>query len=174
MTDPATSTPKRSKRRIALAWLLVLFWAGLIWTLGGDDFSFADTNDAIFPWLDWLTGNLDYRTRYRIFVAVRKSAHFIEYAILALLTFRAALLAAPKNRLATAGWIAVFIVAALASADEMRQAFSPVRTGSAYDVLLDLAGGLIAILGVLILSRRLRQDSSNHREPPEPGLEAPG
>jgi len=157
-----------------LAWILVLFWGGLIWTLGGDNFSFADTNDAIFPWLDWLTGNLDYRTRYRIFVGIRKSAHFVEYGILALLTFRAALLAAPKNRLATAGWTALFIVAALASADEVRQAFSPVRTGSAYDVLLDLAGGLIAVLVVLILSRRLRQTSSDHREPPDPHLEASG
>jgi VanZ family protein len=157
-----------------LAWVLVLFWGGLIWILGGDDFSFADMNETIFPWLDWLTGSLDYRTRYRIFAAIRKSAHFAEYGILALLTFRAVLLAAPKNRLATAGWIAVSIVVALASADEVRQAFSPVRTGSAYDVLLDLAGGLVAILGVLFLSRRLRPDASNGREPPDSHPETSG
>ena len=151
--------PRWLKRRIALAWTLVAGWGALIWTLGGDSFSFADTNDAIIPWLDWLTGNLDYRTRYRIYVGIRKSAHFVEYAILALLTFRAALLAARKTHFATAGWVALFLVATLASADEARQAFSPVRTGSPYDVLLDIAGGLIAVLGVLIISRRLRPDA---------------
>jgi VanZ family protein len=159
-----SETPSRNpKRRVVLAWALVFCWATLIWILGGDSFSFSDTNDTIIPWLDWLTGNLDYRTRYRIYIGVRKSAHFIEYAILALLTFRAALLAARKNQLATAGWVALFIVASLATADEARQAFSTVRTGSPYDVLLDVAGGLIAVLGVLIISRRFRPDTKLER-----------
>jgi VanZ family protein len=139
-----------------LAWLWVVCWGGMIWVFGGDAFSFSDTNDAIMPWLDWLTGNLDWRTRYQIFVAIRKSAHLIEYAILALLTFRAALLAARRTRLATAGWVALFIVTSLATADEARQAFSPVRTGSPYDILIDVSGGLIAVLGILIISRRMR------------------
>ena len=154
---------RRSMRRIVLAWTLVVCWGALIWTLGGDSFSFSDTNDAIIPWLDWLTGDLDYRTRYRIYVGIRKSAHFIEYAILALLTFRAALLAARQTRLMTAGWVALFFVASLATADEARQAFSPVRTGSPYDVLLDIAGGLIAVLGVLVISRRFRTERELER-----------
>ena len=139
-----------------LAWLWVVCWGGMIWTLGGDAFSFSETNETIMPWLDWLTGDLDWRTRYRIYVAVRKAAHFIEYAILALLTFRAALSAARRNRLATAGWVALFIVTSLATADEARQAFSLVRTGSPYDILIDVAGGLLAVLGLLVISRRMR------------------
>jgi VanZ family protein len=157
-TEPGVPDAKFSKHRAALAWTGVLCWGALIWILGGDSFSFFETSDAIFPWLDWLTGDLDYRTRYRILVAIRNAAHFIEYAILALLTFRAALLAARKTQFATAGWIALFIVTSLASADEARQAFSPVRTGSPYDILLDVSGGLIAVIGVLIISRRLRGD----------------
>ncbi len=153
---PQPSSP--TKRRVVLAWILVAGWGAVIWVLGGDSFSFHATNDAIIPWLDWLTESLDYRTRYRIYIGIRKSAHFIEYAILALLTFRAALLAARKTQLATAGWVALFIVASLASADEARQAFSPVRTGSPYDVLLDVTGGLIAVVGILVISRRLRPD----------------
>jgi len=156
--EPGAPVAKFSKYRAALAWTSVLCWGALIWILGGDSVLFSETNDAIFPWLDWLTGDLDYRTRYRILVAIRKSAHFIEYAILALLTFRAALLAARNTQFATAGWIALFIVTSLASADEARQAFSPVRTGSPYDILLDVSGGLIAVIGVLIISRRLRGD----------------
>jgi hypothetical protein len=149
--------PTRPTRRTLLAWFLVVCWAGMIWTLGGDSFSFSETSDTIMPWLDWLTGDLDWRTRYRILVAIRKFAHFIEYAILALLTFRAALLSAARHtQLATAGWVALFIVASLATADEARQAFSPVRTGSPYDILIDMAGGLLAVLGVLVISRRMR------------------
>jgi VanZ family protein len=128
----------------------------MIWMFGGDAFSFSESSDTILPWLDWLTGDLDYRTRYRIYIAMRKSAHFIEYAILALLTFRASLISARRTQLATAGWVALFIVTSLAAADEARQAFSPVRTGSPYDVLIDVLGGLLTVFGLLVISRRLR------------------
>jgi VanZ family protein len=147
---------RRSARRgIALAWLWVLLWAAVIWTLGGDDFSASATNSRLAEWLRWLVEDLDPLTRYRLAIGIRKSAHFIEYAVLALLTFRAALIAAGRNRLASAAWVALFIVASLASADEARQAFSPVRTGSPYDVLLDIAGGAVSIAGLLVISRRM-------------------
>jgi len=150
------SPPTVTTRRKLIAWAWVVGWALVIWTFGGDSFSLTETNDMIIPWLDWLTGDLDYRTRYKIYVGIRKSAHFIEYAILALLTFRASLIAASRNQIATAGWVALFIVMTLASADEARQAFSDVRTGSPYDVLIDIAGGLVMVLGLLVISRRLR------------------
>lgn len=150
----------RSRRRITAAWLLVVAWVGVIWILGGDDFSLQDTSQTMSAWLSWLIGDLDHRTRYRIYFFARKSAHFLEYAILALLTFRAALLTAPHHQLATAGWVALFLVATLATADEARQAFSTARTGSPIDVLIDLAGGLIAVLGIVLISRRMRSPAS--------------
>ena len=134
-------------------------WATVIWILGGDYFSLAKTSHTISPWLDWLIGDLSPRTRLRIFLAIRKSAHFVEYAILAILTFRAALLAAPRNQLATAAWSALFLVATLATADEWRQAFSSARTGSPYDVLIDITGGAIAILGLIVITLRVRTPS---------------
>ncbi len=148
---------RRSARRgIALAWLWVLLWAAVIWQLGGDDFSASAMNSRLLEWLRWLAADLDPITRYRLAIGIRKSAHFVEYAILALLTFRAALISAGRNQLAAAAWVALFIVATLASADEARQAFSPIRTGSPYDVLLDIAGGAISIAGLLSISRRMR------------------
>ena len=158
------SGPRR--RRLIFAWLCVVFWAGVIWQLGSDDFSFAQTGRSMWwPMIEWLIGDVDASTRYRVHVAIRKSAHFVEYGILALLTFRAALLSVNRNRLATAGWSALFIVLALASADEARQAFSPVRTGSPYDVLIDLAGGCIAVAGVIVISRRMRRAEPATAEP---------
>ncbi|MEZ4290930.1 MAG: VanZ family protein [Myxococcota bacterium] len=62
-------------------------------------------------WLDWLIGDMDCRTRYRIYLGARKAAHVVEYAILALLTFRAALITAHRRRSATACSAALFIVA---------------------------------------------------------------
>ncbi len=150
------SPPSRRRRRIVLAWTWVACWAAVIWTLGGDGFSLAATSRTISPWLELLIGDIDPATRLKIFLAIRKSAHFFEYAILAILTFRAALLAAPRNQLATAGWVALFLVATLATADEARQAFSSARSGSPYDVVIDVTGGLIAIVGLILITRRMR------------------
>ena len=47
-----------------------------------------------------------------------------------------------------------------ASADEARQAFSDVRTGSPYDVLIDVAGGVVMVLGLLVISKRLRPSNT--------------
>ncbi len=142
-----------------LAWTWVACWAGVIWVLGGDHFSLAETSRVMSPWLEWLIGDISSADRYKIYLAIRKSAHFTEYGILAILTFRAALLAAPRNQLTTAGWFALFLVATLASADEARQAFSTSRSGSPYDVLIDITGGAIAIVGLILITRRMRPTS---------------
>jgi VanZ family protein len=149
-------SPPVSRRRVVLAWVAVLCWAAVIWRLGGDDYSASETSSMLVEWLRALFMDLDPSTRYRILIAVRKCAHFVEYGILALLTFRAAWISAKGHQLATPAWVTLFIVATLASADEARQAFSPVRTGSPLDVLLDLAGGAIAILGLLLAAHRAR------------------
>jgi VanZ family protein len=133
----------------------------VIWTLGTDDFSAARTGPELLAWLRWFFDDFDPRTKYRLLIAIRKSAHVIEYAILAMLAFRAALLSAPRHPWTTAVWVALSLVASLATADEARQAFSPVRTGSAYDVLIDLAGGSVAIFGLLAISRRMRPPSES-------------
>jgi len=162
---PLRSDSVRAKRlrRIVIAWLCVVLWAGVIWRLGGDEFSATNTSSVLFDWLRMFYENIDPRTRYRILIGLRKFAHFFEYAVLALLTFRAALITGARNQLATAAWVALFLVATLASADEARQAFSQARTGSPYDVLIDLLGGAVAISGLLLISRRMRRDTAAAR-----------
>ena len=147
---------RRRRRRIVLAWTWVVLWAGVIWVLGGDGFSDSATRPELLEWLRRLFGEFDPQTRRRMLLALRKSAHFVEYAILAVLTFRAALISAGRNQLASAAWVALFLVATLATADEARQAFSPVRTGSPYDVLIDIAGGAVAVAGLHLVTRRMR------------------
>jgi len=149
-----------------VAWGLVLGWAAVIWMLGSDPFSASSTSPGLLEWLGWLFSDLDTRSKYRLLAMIRKSAHFIEYAILAILAFRAALLSAPRNPMTTAIWVTLFVVASLAGADEFRQAFSPVRTGSPRDVLIDLSGGTIALVGAAWVSRRARLPRTMMRPSP--------
>ena len=145
-----------SRRRTVLAWLLVLVWAGVIWQFGSDAYSLDRTSRFLQPLINWLLGDVELATRIQIHALIRKSAHFIEYAILALLSFRAALLTAERHQISTACWVALFLVATVAAADEFRQSFSTARTGSPHDVLIDVAGGLVGLLGVLVIMRRVR------------------
>ena len=161
--EAVSAGPGAGRTRVVLAWALVAIWAAVIWMLGSDDYSLAETSQILSPLLERLFGEIDGRTKWRLFLAIRKSAHFVEYAILALLTFRAALLSAPRHQLATAVWVALFLVATLATADEARQAFSHSRSGSPYDVMIDLAGGLVAVLGLIAISRRMRGSAQTQR-----------
>lgn len=158
-TDDQSDEPDpRRRRRVLLAWTFVIIWAAVIWTLGGDAFSASETGSRLAALLRWFGGELTPSQRLKLLMAIRKSAHLVEYAILALLTFRAAWLSAGGHQITTAAWSAVFLVATLATADEARQAFSPARTGSPIDVLIDITGGTIAIVGLLYVMRRFRRD----------------
>lgn len=147
---------RQSRLRITLAWLWVALWAAVIWQFGTDAYSLRRTSNFMQWVIEGLVGPIDPATRYKLYLLFRKSAHFIEYAILAVLSFRAALLSAARARIVTSCWIAIFFVATIAAADELRQSYSTARTGSPYDVLIDVAGGLVALLGVVLVTRRMR------------------
>ena len=81
-----------------------------------------------------------------IHFTTRKVAHFTEYAILGFLAARA-FRSYPR-------WfaISVALVVVYALIDEYHQSFVPSRTASIFDSLIDMAGGITA----LILVRRKR------------------
>jgi VanZ family protein len=81
-----------------------------------------------------------------IHFVTRKIAHFTEYAILGFLAARAF---RPYPR-----WflISAVLVVVYALIDEYHQSFVPSRTASVLDSLIDMAGGITA----LILVRRKR------------------
>lgn len=99
---------------------------------------------------------------------LRKSAHFIEYAILAYLWFRA--LRRDNEQRWNWKWFAIALGVTIvwASVDELQQGFiSRHRTGSAWDVLLDTSGGLTALMliYVIFLTKRIRQVRTPTTEP---------
>lgn len=134
-------------------------WAALVWGLGGDRMALEPTSRFLGPLIDWLLPDLTWYERHQVLYSIRKSAHVVEYAILALLTLRAMWLSW-RQSLVLASVFSVGVVAAMAVADEMRQGRSSVRTGSGWDVLLDISGGLAAIAGFLLFQRFRRSAAS--------------
>lgn len=83
--------------------------------------------------------------------AVRKTAHFLEYAVLGALGVPAFLLPAREGRFPR--WLGPLVVALIPVADETIQRFVPGRESSPRDVLIDLCG---AAVGTLVVSLILR------------------
>ncbi len=115
----------------------------------------TNTSRFVRPVLIWLFPNApeDLITVYHGYV--RKSAHFVEYAILAFWAARAFWGSARPvlNRYWYAvAFAVIFFTAAL---DEFNQSFNAARTSSPYDVALDCVGGLMMI-AVLLICRCIR------------------
>ena len=76
----------------------------------------------------------------------RKLAHFTEYAILGFLAARA-FSTSPRPAISSRWFlISAVLVVTFALADEYHQSFVPTRTASFFDSLIDIAGGLTALL----------------------------
>jgi VanZ family protein len=130
----------------AARYLPLFSWMALIFFFSTGELSANNTSRIVRPLLLWLFPDI---SEERVAVAhfiVRKSAHFIEYAILALLAARAfagsSRTALRRHRLT----LALVLVVVSALADEFHQSFVPTRTGSVYDSLIDISGGLAALL----------------------------
>ena len=136
-------------RKLIYYWLPVVVWAAIIIQATGRTFDAPHTSG----WLAALLGNVAPRTLQVINVAIRKTAHLTEYAILTLLSFRAV---REGRRGFALRWalIALAITVCVASTDELLQSFTPTRTSSVWDVVLDTFGGTIAMIGAGLGMRR--------------------
>ena len=140
--------------RTVRVWVPVVLWVAFIWGLGSDVFSHPETSRILRPLIQWLIPDITAAELHRALFLVRKLAHATEYALLAIITLRAVLLSS-RVRLARALAIVLALGALLAAADEVRQTRSPVRTGSGWDVLLDLGGVAAVLLAALVVETRL-------------------
>lgn len=92
-----------------------------------------------------------------LYVLSRKVAHFVEYALLAGLWWRAL-----RTRLSPSAAIgvAVAISVAYAASDELHQLTVSGRTGTPRDVAIDTAGAAATAAFIMIRSRRRRSAST--------------
>ena len=128
-------------------WLPLLIWLGVIFVGSTSIMSAEHTSRYIVPFLLWLKPGMSPAAIWTILVVARKCAHVTEYAVLALLLWRA-LRSVPGLRakmLMVFG--AVLLGCALfAASDEFHQTFVKSRTPSVRDVLLDVTGALLGLL----------------------------
>jgi VanZ family protein len=109
------------------------------------EFSAANTGLIIRPLLRWLFPHISEERITLVHFLLRKCGHFTGYAILGLLAARA-FITSTHSRLRR-NWflVALFLVCLYALSDEYHQSFVPSRTGSIYDSLIDVTGGLTAL-----------------------------
>jgi hypothetical protein len=144
-------------------WLPLLIWLGVIFLGSVDLMSAEHTSRLIVPILLWLKPGMAPKTIWIILVVMRKCAHVSEYAILALLLWRALRSGTALRAKMSVLFGAVLLACAVfAASDEFHQSFVKSRTPSVRDVLLDVAGALIGLLiGASFAHRHPKKTRSN-------------
>jgi VanZ family protein len=113
--------------------------------LATDHFAAANTWPLVLPLLKSLAPGASTAKLHAIHMVARKLGHLTEYAVLALLWFRAFLWQAQRAPRA-AVWSALTVCLVCAIADEAHQATIPQRHGSVRDVAIDVSGAAGALL----------------------------
>jgi VanZ family protein len=134
-------------RRFLRYWLLLLIWLGVIFIGSTDLLSVEHTSRFIVPVLLWWKPGMAPETVWIIHVILRQCMHVCEYAILALLLWRAVRGgSAIREKMSILFGAALLGCAVLAASDEFHQSFIKSRTPAVRDVLLDIAGALLGLL----------------------------
>ncbi len=151
---PTTSlTQRQPAAKFVGRYLPLVVWLLFISFASADSFSASNTSRFVGPLILWLFPNTSPETLAQIHLIIRKAAHFTEYAILGYLAARA-FRTSPRPALQHHWFLASLVLVVLyALLDEYHQSFVPSRTGSIFDSLIDMAGGLTALI---IIRRRTR------------------
>lgn len=142
----------------------------VIFSVSSDTQSFHHSSTLFEPLMHWLFPQMPQPRIEHIHYLFRKCAHLTEYALLALLLWRAIHHTHGKRRrpageiepppngkfpwLWPEAGLALALVFLYAASDEIHQVFIPGRTGQVSDVLVDTTGGIIG-LGLLWLSGKV-------------------
>lgn len=134
-------------------WLPPLLWMSLIFIGSADSGSVNRSSRIIGPVVRWLFPAMSDAGVGTCVLIVRKGAHITEYALFAILMWRA-LRQHTRDDRRPWSWrepkLALICVFAYACLDEIHQLYVPGRGPSFHDVLLDTLGGA---LGLLLLWR---------------------
>jgi VanZ family protein len=128
----------------------------VMFTASTDIGSAEHTGSLLEPLVRFFVPDLAPGTFDLIHVAIRKTAHLTEYAILAVLLLRG-FQAGAGRRLGAGGWRALsmawLLAAAFAASDEFHQRFVESRGPSPRDVLIDVVGATMGLAIVVAVTR---------------------
>lgn len=131
----------------------LILWIGIVLFASTGNASMSETSRFIRPLLEFLFPDSSSETLIVYHGYIRKLAHFTEYGILAFFAFRAFSNSA-KSFFRQNWFFAAFgLIALVAIIDETNQSFNQARTGSIYDVLLDIFGGVTILFIVFIYGK---------------------
>ena len=143
--------------RVARAWSLLKYWGpvvawmAVIFSASTDALSANRTSRFIGPFLRWLNPSISAEAIQRVQFVVRKGAHIAEYAVLAMLLWRA-LHKPPQPTWNRRHAVVAFAIAVVyAITDEFHQSFVPSRGAHWGDVLFDSAGAALGLVAVWIV-----------------------
>ncbi|HPY31385.1 MAG TPA: VanZ family protein [Verrucomicrobiota bacterium] len=145
-------------------WLPPGLWMLLIFGASADTHSAEHSSRILEPLLRWLLPGLSADQLGLAVLLARKLAHGIEYAVLALLLWRALRKPAAADPRpwdwSMAGRTLLF-VALYAASDEWHQHLVPTRQGAVSDVLLDILGGLAGLFVAWLIVRWQQRRASS-------------
>jgi VanZ family protein len=139
------------------AYAPVLFWVGVIFFLSSPNGASTETSRFIRPIIEFFFPDASSGVFEAVHFVVRKTAHLSEYAVLAILAFRAARLSGGSNIGRHYLLIPFVLVGVIAILDEFNQSFEPSRTSSPWDSVLDCVGGVLALTACWLVIRRERR-----------------
>ena len=155
-----------TKRRRLSRYGPVILWAALIFIGSSDLLSASHTSTFLIRPLRLLFPSASETTLNTIHFALRKLGHFTEYAILASLAARAFRTSSQPWLRQRWFWTALSFVIVYALFDEFHQSFVPSLTASIYDSMIDMVGGLTALVLIHVRSPRVSKRDSRPGCPP--------
>jgi VanZ family protein len=149
--------PRVSKiEKFLLYWLPPLGWMGLIFSASADTASAKRSSGLFVPLMHWLFPGMTSEHIELLHFAFRKCGHLTEFAILALLCWRA-IRQPQRGDLRPWRWdeagLALTLVFAYAATDELHQVFVPQRTGMVADIFIDTIGGALGLFALWLMGK---------------------
>jgi VanZ family protein len=138
-------------------WGPPLIWMSAIFFFSTDNFSGENTGSLLHKITGILYPGISRELFDSIHFLIRKAGHFTEYAILALLLFRAFRSGVGARWRWSWALISLLIVIVYALSDEYHQSFTRNRTPSIYDSMTDTYGAVTALFFLWIFRGRPRK-----------------
>jgi VanZ family protein len=135
-------------------WAPPIIWMSAIFWFSTDVFSADNTGSLLWKVVSFIYPGVTRELFDSIHFYVRKTGHLTEYAVLALLLFRAFRSGAQARWRPWWALSSVLFAFLYASLDEYHQTFTRHRTGSIYDSLIDTSGAATALILLWIFRRK--------------------
>jgi VanZ family protein len=132
----------------------LIVWMFFISFASTGEFSAINTSRIVRPLLLWLFPDLSEERISLAHFLVRKAAHITEYAVLGWLAARAFIGSSHEFLRRRWFFVSLLLTVFYALLDEYHQSFVSSRSGSLYDSGIDIAGGLIGVIGFAYFHNR--------------------